>query len=106
MEKLKKRWNSCIAPDESYILFDSGGHQEGMGLYVSFRKKDGTWTKARYLGKEFHALPVVYHVNISPDDKYLFTSGAKSPKEQPYPNRDIYWTDAKVIEQFRPKEWI
>ena len=94
--------HSCIAPDESYLLFDSDGFEEGRGLYVSFRKKDGTWTKARYLGEAFNAVPVTAHVNISADGKYIFTSGAINPKEQPYPNRDIYWADAKVIEQFRP----
>lgn len=96
--------HACIAPDESYILFDSDGLNEGRGLYVSFRKKDGTWTKARHLGEAFNAFPVTAHVNISPDGKYIFTSGAKNPKEQPYPNRDIYWADAKAIEQFRPVE--
>jgi len=94
--------HSCIAPDESYILFDSSGFKEGRGLYVSFRQKNGDWTSARFLGITFNASPVVAHVNISPDGKYIFTSGAWNPKEQPYPDRDIYWTDAAVIEQFRP----
>ena len=96
--------HSCIAPDESYILFDSGGQEEGLGLYISFHRKDGTWTKPQNLGKEFNKFQVFFHVNITPNGKYIITSGAKDPNEQPYPNRDIYWTDAKIVEQFRPKE--
>lgn len=94
--------HACIAPDGSYILFDSDGFKQRRGVYVSFRGKDGSWSKARYLGKAFNALPVIYHVNISPDGRYIFTSGTENPNEQPFPNRDIYWADAKAIGQADP----
>jgi len=37
-----------IAPDESYILFDSKrpGRQGGGDLYVCFRTPDGSWSEA------------------------------------------------------------
>jgi hypothetical protein len=78
-----------VAPDESFIIFDSN-RPEGKGLYITFREKNGSWTKARYLGKELSGACST----LSPDGKYLFFMK----------NRDIYWVDAKVIKKFIPKE--
>jgi Tol biopolymer transport system component len=36
--------------------------------------------------------------SVSPDGKYLFFSREVDG------NRDIYWVDAKVIDEYRPKE--
>ena len=80
----------CIAPDESYILFDveSGNH-----LFVSFRKADETWGEPIDLTK--HGFdPMAGGAYISPDGKYLFFSF----------NNDIWWVDIKVIENIRPLE--
>ena len=92
--------HACIAPDESYILFDSRGPDTEMGLYVGFRKKDGTWTQAKYIGEDVNKYAVIFHVNISSDGKYIFTSG--NPVMEITANRDIYWFDAKVIEEIKP----
>ena len=78
-----------VAPDGSYIIFDSD-RPEGKGLYITFRKDDNTWTKARYLGKELSGICSTF----SPDRKYLFF----------LKNRDIYWVDAKIIEKLKPEE--
>jgi hypothetical protein len=85
----------CIAPDESFIIFDSytlehpgnDGH-----LFVSFRRKDGTWGRAfdlsRILGTSGNIA-----ASLSPDGRYLFFTN----------DRDIYWVDAKIIEELKPR---
>jgi Tol biopolymer transport system component len=79
-----------VAPDESYLLFIRydmpTSIDGGRGLYISFKRKDGTWTSAKntnILG----SLP-----KITPDGKYFFFSRGG----------DIYWADAKIIENLKP----
>jgi len=82
-----------IAPDESYIVFvsDRPGGYEGVDLYVSFRKKDGSWTEPKNLGEEVNTVGGVA-LTLTSDSKYLlFTGQGKEP------NSDIYWVDAKII---------
>lgn len=80
----------CIAPDGSYLLFDVDG---GSYLFVSFRKADGSWGEAIDL-TEHGFDPLAGGAYISPDGKYLFFAL----------NDDIWWVDANVIEELRPKE--
>ncbi len=80
-----------IARDESYLIFDA--QPEGPGksqLFVSF-KKDGKWTKAVMFGPAVNATFTEAIANVSPDGKYLFFGR----------NNDIYWVDARVIEDLR-----
>jgi len=85
-----------IAPDESYIIFDSN-RPGGLGnndLYICYRKKDGSWGKVINLGapintNKYDAIP-----SISPDDKYLFF----------YRSGNIYWVNAGIINRLDPKK--
>jgi len=80
----------CIAPDGSYMIFDVDG---GSYLYVSFRKPDGTWGEAIDL-TEHGVDPTAGGASLSPDGKYLFF----------FLRDDIWWVDAKVIEDLRPAD--
>lgn len=90
-----------IAPDESYLIFSRLDHPDGFGgsdLYISYRGKDGSWMEPKNLGntintEEYENLPIV-----SPDGKYLFFRSYRNG------NNDIYWVDAKIIEDLKPKE--
>jgi len=82
----------CIAPDESYILFDVGD-LEVVYLFVSFRKTDGTWGEPIEL-TQYGFPPMAEGAYISPDGKYLFF----------HLNGDIWWVDIGVIENLRPTE--
>jgi len=70
-------WTCCpyIAPDESYIIYDSP-RTSGFGgadLYISFNK-NGNWTKSYNLGSKVNTKYGEGIATVSPDGKYLFLS--------------------------------
>ena len=89
--------HAYVAPDESYILFDSPvrpGGQGGYGdLYICFKKPDGTWGEALDLGDAINTPATNFGPMVTPDGKYIFYCT----------RRDIYWVSAKVIDDLRPK---
>ncbi len=89
-----------IAPDESYIVFYryTRDDPDDVGLYISFRKEDGSWTEGKNMGVLFNSPPeaVTQAASLSPDGRYVFF--LKRYEEA------IYWVDAKVIEHLWPKE--
>jgi Tol biopolymer transport system component len=112
-----------IAPDESYLIFcrkDDGFG--GFDLYISYKKSDGSWTKAINMGEKINS---TYH-DVCPvvtlDGNYFsFSSNRttfKSYSEDPVTyeeklnilnnpgngNADIYWVDVRIIEDLKPKE--
>ncbi len=88
-----------IAPDESYIIFDS--QVTGMGkpeLYISFKNKDGFWSKAINMGPTINSTKTEFAAFVSPDGKYLFFSRRENG------NGEIFWVDAKIIQDLKPDE--
>jgi len=84
-----------ISVDGSFLIFDSqrpGGYDD-VDIYVSFRKADSSWTKGFNLGENINKghrhIP-----SLSPDGKYIFFAS----------DGDLYWVDAKIIEDLKPKE--
>lgn len=78
-----------IAPDESYIVFDSrrpGGFGGG-DLYISFRLNDGTWGKAINLGENINTSDWEIVPYVSPDQRFLFYGGSG----------DKYWVDFQAL---------
>ena len=117
-------WTPFISRDESYLLWSStreGGYGSG-DLYVAFRSKDDTWTDAINLGPTINERFNERYPYVSPDGKYLFFITDKINKKlventelsfreiiEIYNNAgngwsDIYWVDARIIEELRPKE--
>lgn len=89
-----------ISPDETYLIFQSqrpGRYTNVNDLYISFRRKDGKWTKAKNMGKSINSnmygLPYV-----SPDGKYLFFVRRKNGIFE------HWWVSTKIIEDLKPKE--
>jgi hypothetical protein len=89
-----------IAQDESYIIFDSSRPgMKGKGdLYISFRFADGSWSRA-FNAAVLNTSEADWCATVSPDGKYLFFTRNGTG------NGDIYWVDAKIIDELRPKEW-
>ena len=90
--------HAFVAPDESYVLFDSPNRPGGQGgygdLYICFKKPDGTWGEALNLGDDINTPATEFGPMVTPDGKYVF-----------YCTRwDIYWFSAEVIERMRPRQ--
>ncbi|WP_340681023.1 hypothetical protein [Paraglaciecola sp.] len=94
-----------IAPDESYIIWDSR-RESGFGtsdLYISYRAADGSWGPSINMGEKINTANAENYPSVSPDGKFLFFDRReKSPNNDP--SVDIYWVDAQVIENLRPKQ--
>jgi Tol biopolymer transport system component len=114
-----------IAPDESYLIFCSRDREEGYGnndLYICFPKPDGSWTQAVNMGDSINTPSEEVCPIVTPDGKFLFFSSnrqkTKSVPESPLTyeqiirdlashgngSHDIYWVDAAVINNLKPKE--
>ena len=91
-----------IAPDESYLIWDSE-REGGFGdsdLYISFRGEDGTWGPAINMGPKVNSDKWDAYASVTPDGRYiLFNRGVDAEND----NVDIYWVDARVIDELRPK---
>ncbi len=88
----------CAAQDGSYLVFtrfEQAGERR-VGLYVSFRKTDGTWSEAQNMGDRIAAFEGARFPRLSPDGKHLFSV--------PAGGEAVYWVDAGVVEQFRPAQ--
>ena len=88
-----------IAPDESYLIWDSE-REEGFGdsdLYISFKQSDGTWGKAINMGDKVNTQYWESSGYITPDGKYFFFNRMSETG-----NGDIYWVEAQFIEALRP----
>jgi len=113
----------AIAPDESYIIFCRREGESGWDLFISFKKKDGSWSLAKNMGEPINSDASDFCPSLSADGKYLFFTSTRIrlPTYSEIPityeekirflrspgngNSDIYWVDAKILEIFRPDDW-
>jgi len=86
-----------IAPDGSYLLFDSNrpGGYGGYDLYIAWREKDGAWGRPVNLGERINSKYAENRAYISPDSKYLFFTSNRNG------TMDTWWVDAMVIEELK-----
>jgi len=94
-----------VAPDESYMIISLWDHPGNIGsskgdLYITFKKKDGTWTDEINMGEVINMRCGENCPMVSPDGKYFFFNRYCEDLEK----GDMYWVDAKIIETYRPKE--
>jgi len=82
----------CIAPDGSYLIFDSGTRPRSgrCWLYITFRNEDGTWTEPVNMQTVLGDLPAALAC-ISPDGNALFFNA----------DGDIHWIKASVVNELR-----
>lgn len=93
-----------IAPDESYMIISCINHPDNTGgrrwgdLYVTFQRNDGTWIEEINMGNLINTGVVEYCPQVTPDGKYFFFT-----RYNPEAKRgNIYWMDAKIIENLKP----
>jgi Tol biopolymer transport system component len=85
----------CIAPDESFLIFDSDrpgalGGEADNDLYISFRNADGSWGEAVQL-KDLSTQGDNMTAYLSPDGKFLFY----------YAYHDIYWVSSDILKKYK-----
>lgn len=106
------------------MIFSCSGREEGSGLFITFNK-DGLWTQPERMGNEINMVGYEFCPIISPDGKYFFFTSFftketlasseeltykkivenynKSNNNPQMGDTDIYWVDAKIIEEYRSK---
>jgi len=96
----KQNVHPFIAPDESYILWDSKRDDGygGLDMYISFRQEDGTWGAAINFGDKINTSTSQGGGYVTPDGKYLFFNGPASTGKG-----EVFWVDAQIIETLRSK---
>jgi CubicO group peptidase (beta-lactamase class C family) len=96
-----------IAPDESYLIWDSE-RDDGYGdsdLYISFKQKDGSWGPAINMGEGVNSDKWDAYASVTPDGKYiLFNRRIDDGSNEDVMNVDVYWVDAKIIETLKAKQ--
>ena len=93
-----EEWDPYIAPDESYLLFESDrpGGYGAVDIYISF-KEEGRWSQPINLGPTINTSAYEVAARVSPDGKYLFF-------DRPFKTeQDIHWVSSAVIEKLRVK---
>jgi hypothetical protein len=116
--------DAFIAPDESYIIVSTRREEDNIGqsdLYLSFRAEDGSWSSLKNMGDKINSEGGENCQILSPCGKYLFYTSRQykdlssvSPltyetirKAWAEPQNgygDIYWVDAKIIEELKPDD--
>jgi len=94
----KHECDPLIAPDESYLIFCARDRNDGYGnndLYISFKKKNGKWTRAKNMGKIANSQSEELFPSVSSDGKYFFFSRSKNGVMH------VYWVSTLVIEKLR-----
>ena len=117
----KDNFHAFVSPDESCLIMPVYGKKDAIGggwnYYVSFKKNGGQWSELINLGKKVNSGMPAGASSFSPDGKYLFLLGRVPIKntlvldrkytlkeliERDYKTHsngsaDIYWIDAKII---------
>jgi WD40-like Beta Propeller Repeat len=107
-----------IAPDESFMVFDAIGRDDGLGgndLYISYCSEDGMWSPARNLGPVVNTEFSDMKPRMTIDGEYLFFAsdrhGRKGQFTEPVDydrsremmsapgngSQDIYWIEASAV---------
>lgn len=96
----KHDWDAYIAPDESYIIFSSMDRDDtigGMDIYISYRNRDGSWTNALNMGRRINSTDNEICPSVSLDGSTLFFTSRRRGG-----TADIFWIDAKIIDDLSP----
>ena len=95
----------CIAPDESYLIITCESEPENLGrgdLFVSFRRKDDTWTPLRHAGALVNTPGESAYTHcpaVTPDGAFLlyrlFDFETKRSR--------VFWVRTAFLDELRPR---
>ncbi|MDO3380605.1 hypothetical protein [Gilvimarinus algae] len=98
-----KSFHPFVAPDESYLIFDSkrsGGYGDS-DLYISYKLKNGSWSNPINLGEKINTEGWEAVASVTSDGKYMIFN--RNPTPGNHENVDIFWVNADFIQSLRPK---
>jgi hypothetical protein len=93
----------CVAPDESFLIVSCWNRPDNRGVsdfYISFHEKNGEWSRLKNLGEPINSDDEENCPTLSPDGRYFLFNRRNVTTGK----SDIYWVDAKIIDELRPKE--
>jgi len=99
-----------IAPDESFLIFGSfrPGSMGLSDLYVSFQRKNETWTQPKNLGLKINSEAKDGYPFVTTDGKYLFFMSSRISRLNSHRIPDgpgnVYWVKADFLDQMRKEE--
>lgn len=122
----KDNFHTVVAPDESYLIVPAYGRPDSIGggwnYYVSYRKADGGWSELVNLGAGVNSADNLGSPSVSANGKYLFLHKRTKVGPQADLTRhhslsqlrqrelarpsggDIYWVDARLAADLKPKD--
>jgi len=91
-----------ISPSGDYLIYTKMNADAPLPsrLFISFRKKDGSWSEPRDLSEKLGTEGNDSMAKVTPDGKYLFFQSVRRGSGA---SRGLYWVDATVIDELRPK---
>ncbi|WP_299157763.1 hypothetical protein [uncultured Tenacibaculum sp.] len=92
--------HAFISPSQDYIVVNARNREDSerkSDIYVYFKEKDGTWSKAINLGSDVNSNFAETCPSITPDGKYLFFG--RYNEEGAISN--IYWASTEVISKLK-----
>jgi len=93
------KFHPFIAPDESYLIFDSKSENGNADIYISFRQKDSSWGAAIKLGNKINTELSDVYGSVTSDGKYFFFRRTLSNGE-----KNTMWVDAGFIQDLKQKQ--
>lgn len=96
---LPRAGHGFIAPDESFIIFDSQ-QKENYGkadIYVAFKTIYGNWSEPINLGPQVNTEYLETCPSLSPNGEYIFFSRYNDENEK----SNIYWISAEIINKIK-----
>jgi WD40-like Beta Propeller Repeat len=97
---LPRAGHAFIAPDESFIIFDSRQKDTfgKLDIYVAFKEENGSWGNPINLGAHVNSEYSETCPALSPDGKYIFFGRYNDVNEK----SDIYWISSDIIQKLKP----
>ena len=92
--------HAFISPSQDYIVVNARNRKDSKrksDIYVYFKEKDGTWSKAINLGNEVNSNFAETCPSITPDGKYLFF-GRYNEKGG---LSNFYWVSTEIISKLK-----
>lgn len=79
-------FNAYISPDESFLIYSGYNREDGFGsgdIYISYRKKDGSWSNAQNLGQHVNSKFMDYCPFINASSEILYFTSRRSNLKTP-----------------------